>query len=115
MDVRDVSMAEVEAEIERTRVRQIIPAQGWEVLETVVEEDGSLSMQTVPVLAWGLTQEGCVEPVLPNDLGGTSPWSGVGNGTYAVARIGQPEVYTADGTTYYSRDRWLDVMRKKYG
>jgi hypothetical protein len=82
-------------------VISIIPVSGdWECLSTCREDDGTDSLISEPVIAWGLTAVGNVVPIVPSALDGDMR-------THALRKTGDPQVWDSRGGGFETVEAWL--------
>jgi hypothetical protein len=87
-------------------VVSVLPVTGdWECLSVCAEEDGSDSLWSEPVLAWGFTVTGHLIPITPSET------SGVADG-FALRRAGTTRIHEAGFGEYEDETSWLQAHRE---
>jgi hypothetical protein len=83
-----------------------LPVSGeWECLSTCSEDNGSESVLSEPVLAWGLTVTGDLIPIVPSETSGVTS-------DFALRRMGTSRVYEPGGDIYDDEAAWLQIRKK---
>jgi hypothetical protein len=87
----------------------VSPVSGdWECISPCEEDDGSYSLISEPILAWGLTALGSLVPITPSATDGEQ-------GTYVLRKSGDKRVW--DGSSmggYDDADIWLKKYMEDY-